>query len=87
MKIRLSARDKDPMENKYDPKEFDAENKNKFQNKTNASNVALELYYKGYKTLASISEQFKLRNYEVDDSTKEIIKGVIEKMESRNEAQ
>ena len=85
MKIRLSARDKDPMEVKYDPKEFDAEHKNTFQNMTNASNLALEMYYQGYKDLASITSQFKIRNYQVDDETKKIIKAVIEKMESSNE--
>jgi len=51
------------VEDEYDSNAFDAEHKNTFQNNSNASNLALDLYYQGHKDLASISEQFKSRNY------------------------
>ena len=83
--IYLSAKDKDIMEGKFDPEGFDAENKNTFQNKTNATNLATEMYYLGYTDVASISKAFKERNYKVDDETKSVIKSVVEKMEGMTE--
>ncbi len=83
-KIKLSVRDTDIMDKKYDPKDFDAEYKADFSNGANAINLATELYDMGYKTLASISQQFKNRNYDVNAEIKKVINAVIEKMELKN---
>lgn len=68
------------MENKYDPKDFNPEAATPFQKNFNATTMAKELFYEGYDTLASQTEQFKKRNLTVNDEVKKIIKAVIEKL-------
>ena len=82
MKIRLSSRD--VIEDKFKEEAFSADNKIEFRKNLNAGNLATELYYAGYKDVASISEQFKERNLKLDSEVKDIIKKVIEKLSSSN---
>ena len=78
--IRISKRDNDVMEGKYDPDDFDSEYKSLFQNNFNAVNLVKELYAEGYCEESSIAEQFKLRHYEVNAEVKKIIKAILEKL-------
>lgn len=79
--IRLSKRDNDVMEDKYDPEDFNSEYKTLFQNNFNAVNLTKELIAEGYKDISSITEQFKLRNYKVNEDVKKVMKAVLDKME------
>ena len=78
MNIKLSSRD--IMEKQYEPKDFNPESATPFQKNFSATTMAKELFYQGYNTLESITEQFKERNLEVGAEVKKIIKAVIEKL-------
>ena len=75
MKILLSKRDR--IEN------FDPEYKVQFSHEFNATSLAKELYYLGYKDEKSLATQFKERNYEVNSVVKQAIKDVIADMKKK----
>jgi len=79
MKIKLSARD--ILDKEYDPDEFNPESTTPFQSNFNATNLARELFYEGYKSIESMSKQFKLRNYKVDAEAKKIMQAIIDKFD------
>ena len=85
--LRISKRDNDVMEEKYDPEDFDPEFKSLFQNNFNAVNLVKELFAEGYCEESSIAEQFKLRNYEVTADIKKVIKAILKKLESKSDTQ
>lgn len=79
MKIILSLRDKE------ETKEYNSEEKLKFPKEFNATMLAKELYYLGYKDEKSILEQLKERDFEMNDDAKKAIKGVLECIKQREE--
>jgi len=77
-RILLSSRDKEEIQ-----KEFDSEEKTKFSKDFNATTLAKEFYNSGYKDEKSMIEQFKERNFEINDVVKNAIKDVIDCIEKK----
>jgi len=85
MKLKLSARDEQVSDIKYDDENFSAESRLNFSTEFNVSNLAMTLWDLGYHDEASISKQLKERNITMDAKAKEIVKAVVDKMESKTE--